>query len=122
MVMQTGPFSDTGSVSPLLSAVSWAELVVLGPVGTVIGVIAVAGFGAAMLQGRLDIRLAMRVAVGCSILFGAPGIATGLLQLTHQTTRPGFETAEAQDAPLPIILPPAPQQNLDPYAGASVPM
>lgn len=122
MAMQTGPFLDTGNVSPLLSAVSWVELIVLGPVGTVIGVIAVAGFGAAMLQGRLDTRLAMRVAAGCFILFGAPGIATGLLQLSHHTSRPGFEKAEAQDAPPPIILPPTPQPNLDPYAGASVPM
>ena len=104
----------------LASAVQWIEAVLLGQVGTVIAVLAVAGVGFAMLQGRIALRQGIRVVLGCFILFGAPLIAQGLAGLARGEAEPSPVAIAAPPPPITIPTPPPP--NPDPYAGASVPM
>lgn len=105
--------------SALPAAFQWIELLILGPLGNAVAVIAVALIGFAMLSGRVSIRAGVQVAIGFFILFGAPAIARAFLDLAR---------ASAQPAPIPVpppplpVAPPRPSANTDPYAGASVPM
>lgn len=62
-------------MSPLIEAAKWVEALLLGQVGTVVAILAVAWTGALMLQGRLALLTGLRVVMGCFILFGAPVIA-----------------------------------------------
>lgn len=85
-----------------------------------IAILAVAGIGLAMLQGRVSVRSGLRVAIGCFILFGAPAIAQELMGLVRRNAGPAL--IEVQPASPPLIAVPAPPPpNPDPYAGASVP-
>lgn len=65
-------------VSAVAAAAHWIENILLGSAATAIGVLAVAGIGFAMLQGRFPARRGMQVAVGLFILFGARVISSGL--------------------------------------------
>ena len=60
------------------SAVGWVEGTLLGTVATTVAVIAVATVGFLMLTGRIDIRRATQVVLGCFILIGASTIASGI--------------------------------------------
>lgn len=117
----------TGSAAPnvFLTGIQWVQELLLGPVATSIAVIAVASIGLLMLSGRMNIRRAATVLVGCFILFGAASIAQGL----H-----GVSVASTGKAPRPqsilAPLPPSiesvsphskqPDKSADPYAGASI--
>ncbi|MFK0300649.1 TrbC/VirB2 family protein [Brevundimonas sp. NPDC090276] len=117
----------TGSAAPnvFLAGTQWVQELLLGPVATSIAVIAVASLGLLMLSGRMNIRRAATVIVGCFILFGAASIAQGLhgvsLAFTGKAPRP-----QSILAPLPPsidALSSQPKQTdgpADPYAGASV--
>lgn len=105
----------------LPSALHWVEGVLVGSVGSTIAIIAVGLTGFALLSGRMPFRHGASVVLGCFILFGAPAIAKGLLDLGFVSSGP------VSISPPSVILPPplpskAPQPNYDPYAGASVPM
>lgn len=109
---------DTNSGPVLPAATSWATDTMLGGVAVTLCVLAVAFVGLLLMTGRLAIREAMRVALGCFVLLGAPLIAGGLRGVADETggSGPPHElTIEAP--PLPPQLPPA---NYDPYAGASL--
>lgn len=112
--------SYPGQTLALPSAVQWIEAVLLGQVGTMIAVLAIAGVGFAMLQGRIALRQGIRVVLGCFILFGAPLIAQGLAGMARGANDPPPVAIAAPPAPIAIPTPPPP--NPDPYAGASVPM
>ncbi len=123
MYMDRHPAISPAQDNALFVAVSWVSDLLLGQIGTVIAVLAVAGIGFAMLQGRLSVRDGVRVVIGCFILFGAAGVAGGLVNLA----RWGSGSASAVvTAPEPVSSPPPlpapPPVNPDPYAGASVPM
>lgn len=92
----------------------------LGQVGTTIAILAMAGVGLAMLQGRMAVRQGTLVVLGCFILFGAPMIAQALAGLARGANDPPPIAIAAPPAPIAIPTPPPP--NPDPYAGASVPM
>jgi type IV secretion system protein VirB2 len=114
--------SDQAIVSQsdaLPAAVGWVEGVLLGSLGTTIAVLAVAGLGFAMLQGRLSTRDGIRVVLGCFILFGAPAIARGLASMAQADNAP---IVIPTPSPTPKRPPPPLPSNTDPYAGASVPM
>jgi TrbC/VIRB2 pilin len=103
----------------LPAATEWIAGVVLGPVGTAVGVIAVAWLGFTMLTGRTPLPQAMRVVLGLYILYGAPTIARNLADLARGggEDRP-VDTSPSMLAPsAPLPPPPA----FDPYAGAAVP-
>lgn len=104
---------------PFGSAIAWVIGVMLGEAATAVAVIAVAGVGFAMLQGRQSARDGIRVFLGCVILFNAPIIARAFSDHTNSTAAPS-------ELPPPIPHPPIPegqypQAPYDPYAGASFP-
>lgn len=105
--------------SALPAALRWIELLILGPLGNGVAVIAVTLIGFAMLSGRVSIRAGVQVTIGCFILFGAPAVARGLLDLARAIPQPA--AIPVPPPPLPVA-PPRPPVNADPYAGASVPM
>lgn len=116
--------ADPTGTSPLVAAVQWIQGLAVGTIATSIALIAVAGIGFLMLNGRLPIRRGITVIAGCFILFGAQTIAAGILDIV----RPGTSTSPTVAAPvrspprptppMPTVMPPAPY---DPYAGAAVP-
>lgn len=118
--MNHGPASP--GASALASAIDWLLGVFLGPVATAIAVIAVATIGFLALSGRVDFRRAMRVILGCFILFGASSIAAAIQSAAGQFGQVA-EPSRASPAPrppIPVLRPPEPQQAYDPYAGAAV--
>lgn len=104
----------------LTTAIDWIAGALTGNLGTMIAVLAIAGTGFAMLQGRLAVRDGARVVLGCFILFGAPAIAHGLAELASASSAQSQSYSAPPPPPPPIPAPPQP--NNDPYAGASVPM
>lgn len=110
----------TSADSAVLSTAHWLEGLLLGGLGTSIAVLAVAGLGLSMLQGRLPVRHGLRVVLGLFILFGAPLIASGLADIGSHD---GPASAPLASAAAPqFTRPPSVRPNSDPYAGASVPM
>jgi type IV secretion system protein VirB2 len=105
------------------AAVQWFDSTLLGTVTTAIAVIAVASVGFLLLSGRVDVRRAAQVILGCFVLFGASSIAAGIMRAVNADG----SSAEIQAAPLPPpAYPPAapqtrPEAAYDPYAGAALP-
>ena len=105
------------SIDHLLVAARWIEAALLGSVADAIAVVAVAVIGLAMLNGRIEVRRAVTIVLGCFVLFCAPVIAAGLLHLV-----PSQPVASQVSLPLPPLPIPAPKPTAyDPYAGAAVP-
>ena len=67
--------------SSIVASIMWIEHALLGTAATAVAVICVAGLGYRLLAGRVPMRRAVTVVIGCFILFGAPGIAAGLSAL-----------------------------------------
>jgi type IV secretion system protein VirB2 len=113
----------TGS-SAAVAAVQWLQGTLLGTVATTVAVISIAGIGLMMLSGRIDLRRGASVILGCFILFGASGIASGIRSLAGgdpAPAEPGLAIERWDPAPLPPPAPPSPPASADPYAGAAVP-
>ncbi|WBY08172.1 TrbC/VirB2 family protein [Sphingomonas sp. 7/4-4] len=64
----------TGS-SVLVASIHWLEGTLLGTIATTVAVISVAGIGFMALTGRVDLRRAATVILGCFILFGAERVS-----------------------------------------------
>lgn len=117
-------YADAAGPGATESVVQWLQGTLLGTVATVAAVIAVAAVGLMMLTGRLDVRRAVRVLLGCFIIFGASTISTGIAAaLSSSPTDPEQDLAEPPALnPPPVTVPvnsvPA---VTDPYAGAAVP-
>ena len=113
------PPLSTGQSGALVTAVEWVAGLLTGSLGESIAVLAIAALGFALLQGRVPVRRAATVVLGCFILFGARTVAAGLMGLGGGS--PGGALAPAAAPAIvaaPHIPPPSP---FDPYAGASVP-
>lgn len=110
---------ETGAVA---SAVQWLEGTLSGSIATAVAVIAVAAVGFLMLTGRVDVRRAAQVVLGCFILFGASSIAAGLRAAGNGVaSAPPFEAAPLRATPAaPPAYPQAAPQPYDPYAGAAL--
>lgn len=110
----------TGS-DALGAAVGWVQATLLGTIAAAVAVIAIAAIGLGMLWGRIDLKRGAGVIFGCFIIFGASGIASGILnaaRLADDGSRDHVYLPPPPPAPSPVITaPPA----YDPYAGASVP-
>lgn len=110
------------SSSVFLTAVQWAEGVLLGPIATSFAVIAVGSIGFAMLAGRLTVRRGVVVIIGCFILFGASQIAQGFRNVVAPPTSSG-QAARPLYLPEPAPSGPPPYSSVtpaDPYAGAAI--
>lgn len=117
----------------LASAADWLMGLATGRLASAFAILAIASIGFALLQGHLSPRRAMRVVLGCFVLFGAPVIVNGLLLLVRGSAsvfQPQEYAAHAPVpipttlAPLPIAVPstqPATSNPFDPYAGISPP-
>ncbi len=117
-------YSDPVGSSVLGAAIRWLQGTLLGPMAVIVAIIAVAAIGFMMLTGRIDMRRAVRVVLGCFIIFGASTIATGIVAaLSSSPSGPGQNAM----GPPPFDGPPAavPVNSVpavtDPYAGAAVP-
>ena len=118
----------------------------LGTAATSVAVVSVAAVGLMMLSGRIDVRRAATVIVGCFVIFGAASIASGIQSAAGggpaSYAAPAIPSAAwseppiapsvepwlpAQGAPLqaspppPAQVPPPGPYNGDPFAGAAVP-
>jgi type IV secretion system protein VirB2 len=115
-------FGAAPGATSLSNAALWVEQVLTGSLSTSAAIIAVAVVGLGMLYGRINVKRALTVILGCFILFGASTIARGLTGLGGA----GASAERAQSSPPPLSVPvpdPAPRQDnaYDPYAGAAVP-
>ncbi|AMG72879.1 TrbC/VirB2 family protein [Sphingopyxis granuli] len=118
MIHAVPSLTDPPPGSPIAESLSWIQDATLGAVATTIAVIAVAAIGFLMLSGRLDLRRAVTVAVGCFLLFGAGRIAVGLTGLAGAAPPP-MAVPDTTSLPQGQLSPPP--TVYDPYAGASVP-
>lgn len=113
-----GHNSPDHAISAIGAALAWVQGALLGSVATTAAIIAVASIGFLMLSGRLDVRRAAQVVLGCFIVFGASTAAGGLQLLVQGST------VAAAAPPAVTPPPPAPQSApaaaYDPYAGAAL--
>jgi len=118
--LRQASLSDQPPASAIAAAADWMSGLLFGPLATAIAVIAIAWVGLAMLSGRVDIRRGASVLLGCFLLFGAKGIADGLLNSASYEVSPSVAAVTAP----PQYLRPLPQNGnanaFDPYAGAAV--
>ena len=109
--------------NPFGSALGWIEHTALGTVAIAVAVIAVGWIGFLMLSGRIDVRRAARVILGCFIIFGASTITAGIQAAIFGREQSAADHVEV--APPPPAYPAAPAQaapsSYDPYAGAGLP-
>ena len=104
------------------AAVQWLDATLLGTIATTVGVIAVATVGFMMISGRIDVRRAAQVLLGCFILFGASSIAGGLIRVLEGESVPAHPATTPPPLATPALTKPAaPNVPYDPYAGAALP-
>lgn len=118
--LRQASLSDPPPASAIAAATDWVGNLLFGPFATTIAVIAIACVGLAMLSGRIELRRGASVVFGCFLLFGAKGIADGLIARSGNEVSPPV----AAMSPPPVYAG-AVQQNgstnaFDPYAGAAV--
>ncbi|QSB44338.1 TrbC/VirB2 family protein [Tsuneonella flava] len=116
LIYQSEPFAPS-TANPIATAIDWLLALLSGSIITSLCVIAIAGLGLLILNGRMPLRAAVRVVVGCFVLLGAPVIAHGLISFGQDVPIPR-EPAIAQ--PIASPRPDLPPANYDPYAGASL--
>lgn len=119
------PYLQLSPQGVIAAAMNWLEATLLGTVATAVAVIAVAAVGFLLLSGRIDVRRAAQVIVGCFILFGASSIAAGIMRAsTDDAASPEVAPTPAPPPPVyaaPAARPPAKAVPYDPYAGAALP-
>ena len=120
--------APNSGITSIALASQWIEDLVHGRLATAVAIAAVGSLGYQMMSGRFSARAALRVILGCFILFGSSTIARGLMDgLPH--SQPEFSPTVAYQAPpmstpVPVIVPSfAPTSNsgnpFDPYPGNS---
>ena len=108
------PPSEIGAFS---SAGTWVTSLLAGEAAFAIATLSIALLGFLFLTGRMDWRRAAWSVVGVALLFGAPTIASDILEEEQAGPISRSPSVPLQPKP-PSALPPA---QADPYAGASVP-
>lgn len=118
---------DMGQPSVFGAALSWIVAALTGSIAVSLAVIAVALLGLSLLRGHVDMQRAVRVVIGCFLIFGAHAVAAGFMGLAGHHVLAHDEPSEPKIAappsppPMPIAPPPSAPSGYDPYAGASVP-
>lgn len=122
MYFPTTSLTDPPLDSPIAAGLAWVQGAALGSTATAIAVIAVAVIGMLALSGRIELRRSVTTIIGCFLLFGAAGIASGLIEKRSQDTLDNLN-AKGDSAPLEHSFQKKHVQSpaYDPYAGASVP-
>ena len=119
--MNSDPY--TAGSGAIAAVINWLDGLVLGALASVIATITVASIGFLCLSGRVDVRRAGRVIVGCFIIFGASAIASGIVGALSGSAR--YEPAQIPPPPraIAVTIPAHLPANTvyDPYAGAALP-
>lgn len=107
---------------PVIEAsATWVEQVVGGSTAVAISVIAIALLGFLMMTGRLVLRRATVVVLGCFVLLGSATLADALDQVARGSIGTPRSRDERSSATLrTATAPPLPPATYDPYAGASL--
>jgi hypothetical protein len=93
-----------------------------GTLASIFAVIAIASVGLLLMTGRVDVRRATQVIVGCFIIFGASAIAQGIIRSIGDGDSPAGREAQApMTAYIPDSTNPVANSTYDPYAGVAVP-
>lgn len=118
------PDLDIPQPNAIDGAIGWFQATLVGSVATAVAIIAMACLGLLLLSGRLSGRRGIQLILGCFVVFGAPTIASGILNaLSLKDDRaPAVDAlpTAANVAPVPM-RPLPPNQPYDPYAGAALP-
>ena len=109
---------ELSGASTLGNAARWIEALLTGNLAAGLCILAITVVGALMLGGRLPVRNALHVFLGCFILLGAPVISAGLMNLGENAIHrvDGIELLEMERDQLREL----PRADYDPYAGASL--
>jgi len=111
--------------SVIVAAIAWIEQIFSGTAASVLATIAIASVGFMMLAGRIDVRRAITIVLGCFMVFGAASIAHGLLATVRGGTTAPVAAVEAPPAPSypqATTGPATPSaKGHDPYAAVAVP-
>lgn len=114
--------NESSSPDAVGSAIGWTVSLLSGSLAVAIAMIAVAGVGFLALQGRLDLRRAVAVILGCFIIFGASGIASGIADMLGPAGQDGSSGPPQPTPPPAVAAQSSPtSQPYDPYAGAALP-
>jgi type IV secretory pathway VirB2 component (pilin) len=104
------------------AAVYWVEGALDGTFASILAVIAIASVGLLLMTGRVDVRRATQVIVGCFIIFGASAIAQGIIRSIGDGDSPAGPEAQA---PMRVYTSastnPVANSTYDLYAGVAVP-
>ena len=104
--------------SSIATALHWVETLLVAQLASCVAILAVASLGLLMLTGRLPLRRAATVIIGCFILFSASLLGQALVALTGDASQPRRTALDSEPSYTPSVPKPA---SPDPYAGASVP-
>ena len=121
MYLPSTSLTDPPVDSPIAAGLAWVQAAALGSTATAIAVIAVATIGLLTLSGRIELRRSVTAIIGCFLLFGAAGIASGLTQAKSETQGTLVENARSLPTEFRTEGRAAQPSAYDPYAGASVP-
>jgi hypothetical protein len=99
----------------MLEAAQWIEGAFFQAT-LIISVIAVAGYGLLLLSGRINLRRAAQIVVGCALMTFAGTIAAALIPGANPRSQ---STADLAKPAVPQRA--EPTSSFDPYAGASAP-
>lgn len=119
MTVQRSLF-DAPIAHPIENAASWVAGTLSGSLTTAVAVVAVALLGLALLRGRLLVREAGEVVVGCFLLFGAAAIAAGLMGVGQDRAAVAASISPVTAPYTPEVPPTPPPVAYDPYGGATV--
>jgi len=114
--------NEVGSANSLTSAVQWIEQTLSGSAATILGTVAIAGVGIMLLSGRVDVRRAACIILGCFMIFGAASIARGLMSAARETLPVPSASADPTPTYIHAASPPhkVTPPGYDPYAGAAL--
>lgn len=113
------PPLEGGSIA---AASRWVEELLRGQLAAAIAVMAIALLGYGMMSSRISVRDALKVIIGCFILFGSPTISRALIGTIRGTgeASPPSLFVHSSPSPLPLPLPSAPPETnanpFDPYS------
>ena len=115
-------FAPSPQGGSFAGASEWVLELLRGPLVTTLATLAVAFIGYEMLSGRISMRNALRVILGCFVLLGAPAIALGLMDAARDVGGPGQVAQVSPPSPVPppaFVAPTEPPgaNPFDPYAG-----
>jgi type IV secretory pathway VirB2 component (pilin) len=112
-------FAPAAGDGSLVAASRWLTDLLAGQIATTIAVLAVAFVGFRMLTGRFSVKAALRVVLGCFVLFGSSVLVQGLMLAARDAGTPMVPAAAApyQTPPRPTpAAPPSSANPFDPYS------